>query len=209
MAQKMHHARTLHLRQADTLLLLSSESLPLTLKSYRGSKRECFQTKLTFPNGFSGLPSMKGTSFVVSHSEFPDYFSISNSPFIFSGRWKRRAEQLKSLMQLEHFHLLSRSCFTIRECHFIFTPNISINLTARMWWLLLAEGKTCLKKRHKGGIYFFLPPPSGAKQFGKGLPWAQRARRNLFLPVHTVWGSNIIVAEWSESNRREKAISLI
>lgn len=57
--------------------------------------------------------------------------------------------------------------------------------------------------------FFFLPPPSVAKQFGKGLPWAQRARRNLFLPVHTVWGSNIIVAEWSESNRREKAISLI
>lgn len=75
-------------------------------------------------------------------------------------------------------------------------------------WLLIAEGKTCLKKRHKGGI-FFLPPPSVAKQFGKGLPWAQRARRNLFLPVHTVWGSNIIVAEWSESNKREKAISLI
>lgn len=85
--------------------------------------------------------------------QIPDYFSISNSPFIFSGQWKRRAEQLKSLIQVELFHLLSRSCFTISECHLIFTPNISINLTAGMSWLLIAERKTCLKKRHKGGIF--------------------------------------------------------
>lgn len=79
----MQHAHTLHHGQVDTLLLVRFESLPLTQKSYREAKRECFQTKLTFSNGFSGLHSLKGVAFVVTHSGFPDYFSISTSPFIF------------------------------------------------------------------------------------------------------------------------------
>lgn len=87
--------------------------------------------------------------------------SISNSPFIFLRQWKRRAEQLKSLMQLEHFHVLSRSCFTINEWHLIFPPNISINLTAGMLWLLIAERKTCLKKGTKEAFSFFATPISG------------------------------------------------
>lgn len=170
MARKMHHAHTLHLEQVDTLLLLRSEGLPLTQKSYREAKRECFQTKLTFPNGFSGLPSLKGTPFVVTHSEFPDYFSISNSPFIFSGQWKRWAEQSKSLIQLEHFHLLSRRCFTISEYHLIFIPNISINLTAGMLWLLISEGKTCLKKGIKEA-FFSCHPHQWQNSFERVCPW--------------------------------------
>lgn len=150
----MDHVHTLHHGQVDTLLLLGSEGLPLTQKSYREAKRECFQTKLTFPNGFSGLPNMKDTTFVVNHSESPDYFSISNSPFIFLRAMKTsgRATEIANA---------TIKCFTINECHFIFTPNISINLTAGMPWLLIAEGMTGEKKRHKGGIFFPATPISG------------------------------------------------
>lgn len=47
-----------------------------------------FSNKTDLPNGFTSLPSMKDTAFVVSHSEIPDYFSISNSSFIFSEAMK-------------------------------------------------------------------------------------------------------------------------
>lgn len=129
---------------SSSLLLLQCESFRLTHKSYREAKRECFQTKLTSPMALLACLAWKTPLLLWAIQSFQTIFRSLTRLLSSRRQWKCQAKQLKWLMQLEHFHLLSRNCFTISEWHLIFAPNISINLTAGMLWLLIAEGKVVL-----------------------------------------------------------------